>query len=259
MRQPTDTCLLCKREKATKRKSHLIPKFFGKGIFVGSKPRHGIMWSKDGKTEKVQDIIKEDYLFCPNCEQSFSVLETYCSRHLERFNNVRYANKYNRFKRGDFECFDCKELDIKIFNLFIYSIVWRVSVSSNFAFQNFKLPELDEEEIRIVLNTIIKPRQTDLLNNLINLRALPNHSHVLIRPKKKLNPPSSMLSGASYDESVHQLFLVDYVMFYVTNKEKLVEVFNEIDNNRLEGLVKIGLTDPTKWENYNYDVMSKFI
>lgn len=73
MRQPIDICLLCNEKNSTKKNSHLIPKFFGKGIFYGTKPRYGILIDNNGTTTKIQDIIKEDYLFCADCEKGFSV------------------------------------------------------------------------------------------------------------------------------------------------------------------------------------------
>ena len=96
MKYPTDKCLLCKENNSSQRNSHIIPKFFGQGIFSGTKPRHGISWSKDKGKKKVQDISKENYLFCPDCEKGFSVSEAYCAIRLERYNNIRYYNKFNR-------------------------------------------------------------------------------------------------------------------------------------------------------------------
>jgi hypothetical protein len=250
---------LCQKNNSTQLNSHLIPKFFGKGLFYGTNPRHSILIDKIGKKEKVQDIIKEDYLFCPECEKGFSIFETYCSFRLERFNDLRHFNKFNRIKRGEFEYLECKNLDIKIFNLFIYSIVWRISVSKNYAFLNFQLPTIEEEKLRVILKTFIKPTQTDLIDKLDELNKLPNHSHVIIRPNKKLRPPSSMLSAASRDEWIHEMHLVDFIIFYLTDNTKLINGLKEIDNNNLEKLVRVGLTSPNRWESYNFELINKAI
>lgn len=259
MRQPIDICLLCNEKNSTKENSHLIPKFFGKGIFYGTKPRHGILIDNNGTTTKIQDIIKEDYLFCADCEKGFSIFETYCSLRLERLNNLRYFNQFKKFKRGEFEYLECKDLDIRIFNLFIYSIVWRVSISNHYGFLKFKLPTQKEEELRKVLKEYIVPTQNALIDKLEKLKELPNHSHVMIRPNKKLRPPSSMLSGASINDCIHQLHLVDYLIFYITDRDRLVEGFREIDNNNLDKLVRIGLTDPKLWESFNFDLINKMM
>ena len=212
MRQPSDKCLMCNERAATQRKSHIIPKFFAKGIFEGTNPRHGIILTKEGKSYKIQDTIKENYLFCPVCEKSIGVLETYCSRGLEKFNDVLYLSRYKTFHRGEFEYFECKNLDIKIFNLFIYSVVWRASMSNDYGLLPFKLVESDEEELRMILKTFLEPTQTALCNKLHDLKELPHHSHVILRPKKKLRPPQAGLSAvSSADKSIHLLYLVDYL------------------------------------------------
>lgn len=259
MRSPTDICLLCKTNKSTQKNSHIIPKFFGCGLFYDTNPRHSIKLNKTGKTEKVQDILKEDYLLCPECEKGFSIFETYCSFRMDRFNDLRYFSKFNRFKHGEFEYFECKDLDIRIFNLFIYSIVWRISVSNNYAFQNFKLHTNEEEKVRLILRNFITQNQTELVEKLYEFKIIPGHSHLIIRPNKKLRPPRSMMSAASMDEQIHKIHLVDYLIFYITDKEKLVEGFKEIDNNNLDNRVKVGLTSPERWESYNLNLINETI
>jgi hypothetical protein len=255
MRQPIDKCLLCKEKATSQKSSHIVPKFLGQGLFHGTKPRHSILWTKGENKKKVQDTIKEDYLFCPDCEKGLSVLETYCSLRLEQYDNFRFCKNFNHIKNEGFEFIQCKGIDIRVFNLFIYSIVWRVSVCNNFGFLKFKLSNYDEETLRLILKEHIMPSQNDLLYNLDALENLPNHGHVIIRPKKKLRPPLSMLSAASYDDCIHQLHLVDYIVFYLTDRDKLIGSLKILDNNRREGLVKIGLLDPFAWKDFNYDMI----
>lgn len=259
MRTPSDNCLLCEKNKATQQNSHLIPKYFGKGLFYGTKPRHSLSIDKTGKKEKVQDILKEDYLFCPECEKGLSIFESYCILRLDRFNDIRYFSKFKIFKRGEFEYFECNELDIRIFNLFIYSIVWRVSVSESYAFGGFNLPKMEEDKLKVILKEFINPNQAELIDKLDDLRTLPIHSHVIIRPNKKLRPPSAMLSAASREEWLHEMHLVDFIIFYITDREKLVDGFKEIDNNNLENQVRIGLTSPERWKTYNFELINKAI
>jgi len=259
MRKPTDICLLCQEKNSTKKKSHLIPKFFGKGIFEGTSPRHGVGIYKTGKRERIQDTLKENYIFCPDCERGFSIFETYCSFRLERFNDYKYRSQYNRIKRGKFEYFECKELDIRIFNLLIYSIVWRVSVSESYAFGAFKLPNNEENALRILMKNYIKPTQTELFDHINKLDFLPNHSHIIIRPKKKLRPPNSMISAASLNEWVHEMHLVDYIIFYFTDKGKNAVGLEEIDNNNLDNLVRVGLLPIEDWKSYSNEMVSSIL
>lgn len=259
MRQSTDICLLCKTSKSSQKNSHLIPKFLGKGIFEGSNPKHGIQIQKNWKTKKIQDITKEDYLLCPACEKGFSVFENYCSLRLERFNEIRYYQNFKRFKNGEFEFFECLNLNSNIFNLFIYSIVWRVSVSETFTYNKFKLPQESEDDLRELLHKYIKPNQKELMDVIDDFKLHPKHSHVIIRPNKKLRPPGSMLSAASLNETIHQLHLVDYLIFYILDKTKLSKGFLPIDNNRPHESIRVGLMSPKQWQNLNYDLINKMM
>lgn len=251
MRTAKDLCRLCEEHEATQKNSHLIPKFFGEGLFHGTKPRHSISIEKSGKRQKVQDTIKEDFLLCPRCENGLSIFETYCSIRLRRFNDLRYFNKFEKFKKGDFEYFESKELDIKIFNLFIYSIVWRISVSESYAFGGFKLPIAEEEKLKSLLRKFIESSQATLLARLDELQVVPNHGHVMVRPKKNLRPPNAMLSAASMNGWLHEVHLVDYILFYSTDKKRLKDSLKELDNNNLNSRVKVGLSSSESWKSYS--------
>ncbi len=235
----------------------LYQNFLEKVFFFETNPRHCILFYRNGKKEKIQDIMKEDYLFCADCEKGFNILETYCSLRLERFNDPRYYKNFNQFKFGEFEFIEFKEIDIRVFKLFIYSIVWRVSVSDNYSFKGFKLPDCDEEKIRLLLKKFSRPTQQELMDELDKLHNLPDHSHMIIRPKKKLRPPASMLSAGSYNDWMHQVHLVDYVLIYLTNQEKLIDRLRVINNNRLNDFVRIGLTDKSSWENFNINMINE--
>lgn len=255
MRNSNDLCLLCNNHHADQKNSHIIPKFFSEGLFYGTVPRFTLLVSKDKSKRKVQDTFKEDFILCPECEKSLSVLESYCSLRFGRIGNNRFFTQFNRIVDGKFEMVECKQLDIKIFNLFIYSIVWRISISKDLAFTSFKLENSASEQLRIILANNIAPSQTELMSRIKKLNSLPLHGHVLFRPKKFLRPPSSMMSVASYNTSMHQIHLVDYVLLYLTDPSKLINTLITLDNNRTNGLVRIGMTDPNEWKDFNRDMV----
>ncbi len=259
MRRPTDICLLCKEKNSLKKNSHLIPKFFGKGIFYGSKPRHGIQIDKIGHQKKVQDIIKENYLFCHDCEKRFEILETYCALRLERLNNSQFFTNFEKITHGKFEYAVSKDIDIRVFNLFIYSIIWRISISNNYGLLKFKLPIEEEDKLRLILDKHIEKTQSKLISGLDRIKDLPDHSHVIIRPLVKLRPPNSMLSAASLDKITHQLHLVDYLIFYITKPDAFINALKIIDNNSLEKSVSIGLMDTRSWKKFNFDMIDEMM
>lgn len=243
--------MLCKVNEATQKKSHIIPRFFGEGLYYGTSPRHSILISKDGNKKKVQDIIKEDYLFCKSCEKGFSIYETYCSLRLSRFDNFRYYDNFQRITLNDFEYFECNKMDIRIFNLLVYSIVWRISISENMAFRAFNFNDIEKEKLRRVLLDFSKPTQEDLIRDINKFQSIEMHNHVFIRPNKLLRPPNSMLSAASYNDLLHQIHLLDYVLLYSTSDNTLTTRFKILDNNKPTGQVKIGLIEKNKWITFN--------
>ena len=258
MRKPTDFCMLCQKEHSTKRNSHLIPKFLGNGIFEGSKPRQGILINRYGRTSRIQDTFKEDYILCDDCEKGISIFETYCSLRLERFNNIRFCNQFKHNKIGNFEYVDCMDINNKIFNLLIYSIIWRVSISQKDEFGALKLNVADEENLRLKLNNFITKSQSELFEKLDGFKHIPNHSHVLIRPNKKLRPPGSMLAVASNNDFVHQLFIVDYLLFYITDSSLLVSEFKMIDNN-MDRNTRLGIANSERWKNFNKNTLRDYL
>ena len=83
-------CKLCLERPADQKSSHIIPKFMCKGLFEETKPRHALSVTRDGKSRKIQDIFKEDYILCNHCEKRIGILETHFARIIEEIHS--YAN-----------------------------------------------------------------------------------------------------------------------------------------------------------------------
>ena len=116
-------CKLCKVQYADKKNSHIIPKFLGKPLFKSPIHREAIEISKGGGNRKIQDIPKEDFLFCSNCEQKFSILETYFSRKLMSINDFKNRKSDFRLTRVYFnKLLIPKNLNPIFFKLFSLSL-----------------------------------------------------------------------------------------------------------------------------------------
>lgn len=173
---------------------------------------------------------------------------------LDRFNQYpRYYNQFRKYNDHGLEFFECKELDVRIFNLFIQSIVWRLSVCYSHAFSGLKLHLEDEEELRVQLANSTFHTQTSLSKYLNSVLEFSNHPHIIFRPYKKLRPPKSHLSAATLINSVHQLHLVDYVVFYYTDPTLIVPGLMKINNSSFGRNVRVGLINEEQWEKFNFD------
>ena len=117
----------------------------------------------------------------------------------------------------------------------------------------------EEEKLRVILKQYSSSKQNDLFNSISNLKILPEHSHVIFRPVKKLRPPVSMLSAGSYNDWMHQIHLVDYVLIYLTDNSQLINELRIIDNNRVENLVRIGIVDKESWESFNFKMIDNVL
>lgn len=228
MRKPTDTCLLCKANPATKTKSHIYPKFLSTN-FLGPKgaPRKGFDLSSDKVLDKrprvIQDSPKEDYILCEDCEAYFSVLEGIASQVFGNWQQKVGDGEFslNKIIEG-LQILECNSAHKPTIHLFTYSIFWRVSISSDPFFENVKVADDFEEELRQVLMLYRHANKNDFLNALA------------ANPKFKIFPWSVMTAESFIDETANMLFapfsydpyciVVDrfsFMLFRTTNEIKI--------------------------------------
>jgi hypothetical protein len=149
-RTPEMLCLLCQQNPATKKESHIVPKFICKDIFNEKNEAYMIDSTNMETDPKVaQDTPKEDYILCPECERYFEQLETYVSR-----NPLLYlwdTSKQDGFKThfiGTEKIIECKETVTSLFNLFLYSIMWRLFISNHSFFRKVLIHKDTVESLR---------------------------------------------------------------------------------------------------------------
>ncbi len=107
-----------------------------------------------------------------------------------------------------------------LFNLFIYSIIWRCSASSLYDYQSLQLNKDVEEVLRKILDDSLYGKQSDLLKNLPNKSSLTPYHICMMKPRVKTSPPGGLYSVYSYNENYHMLMLVDFsIFFFVTEKD----------------------------------------
>lgn len=167
-------CKLCKNNPADKENSHIITKFLGKPLF--DKDGHKYAWrvGRNGMKKPVQDTPKEDFILCTSCEKRMANVETYFARILSRIDNYkRLTAEFEIEFIGTEQCIICKDIHPTLFKLFVYSLVWRASISSLAEFQHFCLPVIDEEKIGGFLDKNLRIEHTDLMNSLDQITDLP--------------------------------------------------------------------------------------
>ncbi len=167
-RTPDMPCLLCKANKADKTNSHIIPKFLGKDIFNDGNEAYTISSAEMAERPAiVQSSPKESHILCSECESYFSVIETSIA-------NGIYKDLWDDKKKVDFTfvpldgnatIWISKATEPKQFQLFIYSIVWRMFVTSNTLFKHFKASSKVIEALRSCLIGYKATNAKDFLEN----------------------------------------------------------------------------------------------
>ena len=217
-RTAQDICLLCQIRLATKRNSHIFPKFWVKNILGPENQKEGyaVSSSSDKLGQKVQDSPKEDFIFCPECEMRFGFLERYIANNFYNlYKSSANASIFPVTKRmGD-------ELDIMtavnvspvFFKLFIYSLVWRASISNNVIFSNFKLNSETEEKLRIILDSYLQNSEMDNLSycndNIGNFESLPVNIITTLSPA---DSTSNMIAPFDADDGRILLFANEFMI-----------------------------------------------
>jgi len=241
-------CPLCNKNPADNRNSHIIHKFLGKPLFNKVKPKYSLQVTREGKTRKIQDIPKEDFLICGKCEKRFEILETYFSKKLIAIGD--YGNRKTQFKvsqiRGN-NILSCLELNPLLFKLFYFSIIWRVSVTSNPLFNNFKLPKNIESEIGAFLNRNLFITHKELMDNANGISIFPKYHLIAYKPEKINMTFTGILAALQMSPNKYGIFTSDMILIFHLNEKEIGQDSEIITNKGIEK-VKFIIANSEQWE-----------
>ncbi|WP_396591689.1 hypothetical protein [Allomuricauda sp. R78024] len=228
----------------------------GKPLFRDIKPRHTFQVDKSGKPRKIQDIPKQDFLICSECEKQIEILETYFARKLKSIND--YSNRKDKFeisKIGPNEILNCIDLNPLLFKLFYFSIIWRLSMTSNPLFKNFKLPTEVESEIGFFLKTNLYPTHKELLENLNSIEQYPKYHLMAYKPKDGPKKFTGILTAFQMSDDHYGIFTSDMILFFYLNENKM-DFQSRLISNKENGMVKFVLADSVQWRNISSAVVN---
>ena len=241
-------CKLCHTRKADQTNSHIVPKFLSKRLFENSAPRHTLTIDRTGRTTKLQDTPKEDYIFCKFCEKRFEILETYFARRIKELNEFqKHPNQFILRALDTQEYILWLNLDPKRFLLFIYMIVWRVSISSELVFANYKLKPDSEETIRSFIDTNLSISHKELLNNPIHVPETLNFTICVMKAKEHNEETRGMLIASHLSETTYLLFITEFVIILYFDPET-TEIAHRVFalNNQIQ--LEIPVAQTKKWQ-----------
>ncbi|RMB60488.1 hypothetical protein EAX61_06610 [Dokdonia sinensis] len=227
----------------------------GKDLFKNVKPRHSLQVDRSGKAVKVQDIPKQDFLFCSVCEKRIEILETYFARKLIAINDYRNRKeKFEEIEIGPNKILVCLDLNPLMFKLFYFSMIWRLSITANSIFKNFKLPKKIELEIGSFLDVNLKPTHKELLKNLSVIQSFP--SYHLMAYKRKDGPKkfAGILTAFQMSKDHFGVFTSDIILFFHLNENK-IDTISRLISNKENKLVKFILADSEQWRNVSLSIV----
>ncbi|NBC58706.1 MAG: hypothetical protein GVY05_10550 [Bacteroidetes bacterium] len=230
-----------------------------KRLFESIKPRHSIHINRKGKSKKIQDIPKENFMLCEQCEKRFEHIETLTSRKITSINN--YNNLKDRFKikeHGKNKILECLTINPIEFKIFIYSIIWRVSISSLQEFDTFKLDDTTENDLRVCLDKTLKSNHKELLNSISETTDFPNYHYCIFKPLIRNKFSRGIFTAYKMSEFQFGVFTVDYIILFFSKTVDMDSAFNFVSNFQNEKLL-ITLTGTDDWKMLNELVIRKML
>ena len=262
MRTPNDDCLLCSQNKATKENSHIIPKFIGKTLLGLTGPKQGyILDTNKGHlpAEKTQDIAKENYILCPSCENYFSIIETYIAERLhKRLWTERQAAQFPYSEsEGGVGWKSCAQIDSIIFRLFIYSILFRCSISSTRLHSDFKLNNEEESLLKDDLKLFISKTHKEFIEKVNDGNyKVSIYPFVIYTASVFQSPASNTIYTSSYNKNPYVLHLNEYVLLFSFSNNDMIKRFDFLVNND-DTPIKIGFFTEEYWREENKQFFDK--
>jgi hypothetical protein len=220
-RAPSNLCLLCKINYATKTGSHLISRFLTKKFFsasqdsaqrtVVSRPKslYGVLPLIKKLDKIVNSTGKEDYILCPSCENKIELVETEVARTFYyKFRNIRYKNEFSRDITSENyqgnNILYAENISAHLITLFVYSLFWRVSISSLIPNSADLTIEM-EETLRLFLN-----------DNLGDIADVKNKTSIKAPVKFQIIANSTDVPNKS-TRRIYQIFNEDESILYIDN------------------------------------------
>lgn len=247
-------CKLCISNDANQKNSHIITKFLGNGLFENL-PNKKTFIIKHGIKQKFepQDTIKEDHILCSDCEKKIGKVETYMATRLEKLKSYQnFPNEYKINSLGSMNFLEDKNINPYIFKLFIYSQIWRVSISSDYMFQAFIISEGIKEDIRIFLNDNLL--FMDYYNNSPKpLIQTPNYHFTLHMKEDKLNTIKGGQCAYSAN-NIHVVMLGDFIIqFY--SVENTFPIRQSFYSNKYNSHIIVILESKQSWQDIMINVV----
>lgn len=245
MRSQNSQCLLCEKNRSDKKNSHIIPKFLTKSLFGSGNKREGHKYVGNKIYKRVfQDSPKENYIFCSICEDYFSYLERRSSQFFLTWfeSNVTEQDLKNVLINGALFKYYLP-IDVKIFHLFFYSLVFRVAISNSELFRSFRIPLCDLELLRSEILKFHSVTESQLDKNLTKYDFTLSANYAIFRCINLPEETMGSITAVSF-EYVHLIHLNNYMLHLDLGNGKPKDILFQTDE-----LAKIAICSFEYWHS----------
>lgn len=168
-RQPTDKCLLCGVNDATKPASHIVPSYLLNSVIGKRHKEHSFLIDTStatideyfGRDVSPTTEIKEhhhapDFYLCPQCESKLGELESRLSEHItNKLREPKFSANYRTKSAGGLTFKEILKVSTDDFNVFFLSIVWRQAVQRKVEDGVSVFTEEELETLRLIINSYL--------------------------------------------------------------------------------------------------------
>jgi len=254
MRQPTDLCHLCLTNESDKTNSHILSKFISTNFMDGiGTQRRGYQLDTEtvlnNKSKIVQDSVKENYILCADCETYLGLIENIASRTFLNLEKQITERKVLKDTVKDFlDLLYCINSNPIIIRLFVYSLFWRVSISNDSLFEDYKLKDSFEDDVRKSLFQYKASTNDELIG-------LTNSDHSIqifpftVMTAKSFQDPTSNVLFAPYSYDPYCLIVDRFsFMFFRKLDDIKVNFIREFSNTQINDC-RIMMVSQELWQN----------
>lgn len=208
-------CKLCDTEDANQSNSHVVSKFLGIEILGDKQKRTGFSHTSKTVPRPVQDLPKEDFIYCENCEKKFGSVETIIASALKKNTTTQFNRNYDRIA-------DDKIMPISISNreilIFVYINFFRLHNSKLRGLAEFKLEPSIYSRIKLTLNDCLATKLSTT-KKLINECVFDFIPVTIVTPHPSADPTKSFFSA--YITTEHKTGMIicgNWILYIYQNK-----------------------------------------
>ncbi len=266
-------CQLCKRNKANKTNSHIVPAFWLKSQIGERGNEKAYLITEDPKQNYTENIgaegLAEDFILCSDCETRLGYVESYFSAEvIQKIEDANFVANFEKKASKHGDLVKCKRVNPIAFYLLIYSIIWRAAISKQPVYSHFTLPENVLEDLRFTLdlflpNTVnrkIEIKQDKWLKTVENCQDLFKFfPYVILKADSLPDKTGTYNWFDNVSTSPNHIILNEYIIlsFFQSvewkDEDNFFELKNELDltdllNNCYED-VKVGIISNDRYNN----------